>query len=91
MAGERDRALRSLAAEEEKRQDTVDDLSMLLGDELSCADVTRLVMGIDKIEQEGKDGAGAGEDGAEEVRYGRTWVLEVSFVASTRHEHTLTY
>lgn len=79
MAGERDRALRSLAAEEEKRQDIVEDLSRLLGDELSCADVTRLVMGVDKMEREWKYGRGEEEEAAEEAPHGRMWVLEVSF------------
>lgn len=52
LAGERDRALRSLAAEEDKRHDLVEECSTLLGGELSCGDVSRLALSLDRIEQE---------------------------------------
>lgn len=73
LAGERDRALRSLAAEEDKRHELVEKLCSLLGEELTCGDVSRLLMGLERIEEE-KEG-GQEEDGE---RYGRAWVLEVS-------------
>ena len=52
LAGERDRALRSLAAEEDKRHDLVEECFTLLGGELSCGDVSRLALSLDRIEQE---------------------------------------
>lgn len=75
LAGERDRALRSLAAEEDKRRDVVEAISSLLGGELSCADVSRLTMGLERIEQE------EGREGGEEPN-GRVWVLEVRCCSS---------
>eukprot|EP00752_Nemacystus_decipiens_P002815 g2626.t1 len=78
LAGERDRALRSLAAEEDRRRDMVEELSGLLGGELSCGDVSRLAMGLERIEREqpaAAAGDGDGEEGEGEPR-GRAWVLE---------------
>lgn len=79
LAGERDRALRSLAAEEDKRHDLIEDLSTALGDELSCANLSRLVIGLEKIEQEQE--RSVDEKREEEEPYGRSWVLEVSRVS----------
>lgn len=79
LAGERDRALRSLAAEEDKRHDLIEDLSAALGDDLSCANLSRLVVGLENIEQEQK--RSVDEKGEEEEPYGRSWVLEVGRVS----------
>lgn len=94
MAGERDRALRSLASEEDRRRDMVEELSGLLGGELSCGDVSRLAMGLERIEREAGEtatatataaaaagmggGRGEGEEEDEGGAGGRAWVLEVS-------------
>lgn len=73
LAGERDRALRGLAAEEEKRCQVVDDVSRLLGDELTGGDVSRITMGLEVLEREQQEQKGGEEwDGP----YGRAWLLE---------------
>ena len=59
--------------EEDKRNDLIEELSAALGDELPCSDVSRLVMGLERIEQER---AALGEED-EEGRHERVWVLEV--------------
>ena len=83
LAGERDRALRSLAAEEDKRHDLIEECNALLGGELSCGDVSRLALSLDRIEQEleqeGEEG-GEGGGGRDEDPGGRTWVLKVGCV-----------
>lgn len=82
LAGERDRALRSLAAEEDRRRDMVEELSGLLGGELSCGDVSRLAMGLERIEREqaaAGEGEGEGGGGGLGESRGRAWVLEVSW------------
>lgn len=77
LAAERDRALRALASEEDRRRDLVEELGGLLGGELSCGDVSRLVVGLERIEREElAPGEGEGEGDAGRTR--RTWVLEVS-------------
>lgn len=62
----------------------VEELSGLLGGELSCGDVSRLAIGLERIEREAEEataaaGKGRGqeeEDGGEPGR--RAWVLEVN-------------
>lgn len=81
LAEERDRALRALSAEEDKRYGIVEELSGLLGDELSCVDVSRLTMGLERVERE----RWAADEGLREADkgeiYGSAWVLEVSWSA----------
>lgn len=75
LAGERDRALRALAAEEERRCKVVDDVSRLLGDELTAGDVSRVTMGLEVLEREQQE-----QEGGEDERdgpYGRAWLLGV--------------
>lgn len=77
MAGERDRALRSLSAEEDRRYEMVEDLSTLMGEELTCVDLSRLAMGLERIEHEDPAKADGGR-GEGETADDRSWVLEVS-------------
>ncbi|CAM9622266.1 unnamed protein product [Ectocarpus sp. 4 AP-2014] len=76
LAGERDRALRSLAAEEDRRRDMIEELTSLLGGELSCGDVSRLAMGLERIEREAGPAAASEEEGGGGQERGRVWVLE---------------
>ncbi|CAM9834409.1 unnamed protein product [Ectocarpus sp. 6 AP-2014] len=76
LAGERDRALRSLAAEEDRRRDMIEELTSLLGGELSCGDVSRLAMGLERIEREAGPAAASEEEGGGGQERGRAWVLE---------------
>ncbi|CAM9751630.1 unnamed protein product, partial [Ectocarpus sp. 13 AM-2016] len=76
LAGERDRALRSLAAEEDRRRDMIEELTSLLGGELSCGDVSRLAMGLERIEREAGPAAASEEEGDGGQERGRAWVLE---------------
>lgn len=74
LARERDRALRALAAEEEKRRNVVDEVSRLLGNELSAGHVSRIAMGLEGLEREIQ--ADAEED--RDFPYGRAWLIEVT-------------
>lgn len=69
-----------MAAEERKKRKIVDDLSILLGEELTAGHITRLAMGLDglQLEKQGRSDAGhAVKEVSENEPYGRTWVLQV--------------
>lgn len=78
LADERDRALRALAVEEEKRCKIVDELSGVLGDELTAGDVSRITIGLEALEVEWQvqDERGGREEEVE-CSYGRAWLIEV--------------
>lgn len=72
--------MRALAAEERKKRKIVDDLSILLGEELTAGHITRLAMGLDGLQLEKHERSDAGdavEEDSEDEPYSRTWVLQV--------------